>query len=672
MAEEKPKTRRRNRPKEVIPLQVAEGAASGTTESTRVRRNITSQIESVNRFANIDSGLIPFKNSGTISSTSSINIRDAVVLCQKAYYNFSTFRNVIDLMTEFSTSDIYFKGGSKKSRDFFSAFFKKINLRHLQDKFFREYYRSGNVFIYRFEGKLRAGDVKKITQIFADETDILQYGLTDSKPSKPMKIGDIPNVKKNVIPTRYIVLNPADIHMDGTASFASGHYSKAITDYELERIKNPYTEEDKQIYESLDEETKKKLDSGRMESLLLPLDPHKFVASFYRKQDYEPFAVPMGFPVLDDINLKAEMKKMDAAILRTMQQCILLVTMGAEPDKGGINQKNLNAMQKLFENESIGRVLISDYTTKAEFVVPKVADLLDPKKYDVVERDINTGLNNILFSGETFSNQASKVDVFVARLEHGREMFLSDFLMPEIKRVSKALGFKSYPMPCFDKITLKDSYNNARIINRLIELNVLTPEEGMEAHETGRWPDYESSIKSQKKFKALKDEGLYEPVIGGGNQGGDDEAGRPEGTKKEQETKEVSPIGDGPQSQQENGPTEQKEYQMAASELFNLELIKDNFILAQNLEKEVQKCLRSKHKIKRLNKQQKEVASDLVDLIVTNEDSTNWIAKAAEYCDNPSVKTNNEILSDIVDISEAHQVDKYLAGILRSSRIEKD
>ena len=666
MAEEKPKIRRR-RPKEITPLQVAEGAVAGTTESTRVRRNITSQIESVNRFANIDSGLIPFKNSGSISSTSSINIRDAVVLCQKAYYNFSTFRNVIDLMTEFSTSDIYFKGGSKKSRDFFYAYFKKINLRALQDKFFREYYRSGNVFIYRFEGKLRAGDVKKITQIFADEADMMRYGLTDTQPAKSVKIGDMPNVKKNVIPTRYIVLNPADIHMDGTASFASGHYSKAITDYELQRIKNPYTEEDKQIYDSLDEETKKKLNSGRMESLLLPLDPNKFVASFYRKQDYEPFAVPMGFPVLDDINLKAEMKKMDAAILRTMQQCILLVTMGAEPDKGGINQKNLNAMQKLFENESVGRVLISDYTTKAEFVVPKVADLLDPKKYDVVERDINTGLNNILFSGETFSNQASKVDVFVARLEHGREMFLSDFLIPEIKRVSKALGFKSYPSPCFDKITLKDSYNSARII----KLNVLTPEEGMEAHETGRWPDYESSIKSQKKFKTLKDEGLYEPVIGGGNQEPpSDEAGRPAGTEKEQETKEVSPIGDGPQSQQET--PKEKEYQVAASELFNIELIKDNFILANSLEKEVQKCLRSKHKIKRLNKKQKEVASDLVDLIVTNENSSDWIAKASEYCDNPSVKTNGEILNDIVDISEKHQVDKYLAGILRSSKIKED
>ena len=80
----------------------------------------------------------------------------------------------------------------------------------------------------------------------------------------------------------------------------------------------------------------------------------------------------MGFPVLEDINYKYELKKMDMAISRTMQQAILLITMGSEPEKGGINQKNLTAMQELFKNESVGRVLIADYTTKAEFIVPKI------------------------------------------------------------------------------------------------------------------------------------------------------------------------------------------------------------------------------------------------------------------------------------------------------------
>ena len=36
---------------------------------------------------------------------------------------------------------------------------------------------------------------------------------------------------------------------------------------------------------------------------------------------------------------------MDQAITRTVENVILLITMGAEPDKGGINAHNLQAMQ---------------------------------------------------------------------------------------------------------------------------------------------------------------------------------------------------------------------------------------------------------------------------------------------------------------------------------------
>ena len=96
------------------------------------------------------------------------------------------------------------------------------------------------------------------------------------------------------------------------------------------------------------------------DGLKIELDPKKLSYSFYKKQDYEPFAIPFGFPVLEDINAKLELKKMDQAITRTVENVILLITMGTEPDKGGINAHNLSAMQTLFRNESVGRVLVSD------------------------------------------------------------------------------------------------------------------------------------------------------------------------------------------------------------------------------------------------------------------------------------------------------------------------
>ena len=137
---------------------------------TSQRRNKAGTIERTDKFKNIDDGLIPFKYTRTnYADRSTIDIKDATILCQKAYYNFSVFRNVIDLMTEFSVSNIFYRGGNKKSRDFFEALFNKINLWDLQDKFYREYYRSGNVFIYKFEANLSDQEISKITQIFGEK-----------------------------------------------------------------------------------------------------------------------------------------------------------------------------------------------------------------------------------------------------------------------------------------------------------------------------------------------------------------------------------------------------------------------------------------------------------------------------------------------------------------------
>ena len=350
------------------------------------------------------------------------------------------------------------------------------------------------------------------------------------------------------------------------------------------RLKNAQTEEDYEILQALPKEVVEQLErSGTSNNALLsmPLDPTKLCAVFYKKQDYEPFGVPMGYPVLEDINFKAEMKKMDMALTRTMQQMILLVTMGTEPDKGGVNQKNLSAMQNLFENESIGRVLIADYTTKAEFVIPKIADLLDPRKYEIVDNDIQIGLNNLLVGAEKFANQSAKTDVFIARLTQARETFINDFLIPEIKMIAKKLGFRNYPTPVFEDIKLKDTYNNNRIYSRLMELGILTPEEGLEALQSGRLPTKEESLDAQKQYMDNREEGFFTPIAQNQNlkQGGTQTgSGRPDGTSSPQNTKTVTPIGES-----------------AAKKVFSLESVKDNMILAQKLSKKVETELIKKH-----------------------------------------------------------------------------
>jgi len=603
---------------------MAEIQASATGVATRTRGNRAAYIERTQRFTNIEEGLIPFNYSKTAVNTSNLDVRDAVILCQKAYYNIAIFRNTIDLMSEFSVGDIHLEGGNKKSRDFFYALFKKMNLWNFQDQFFREYYRSGNVFIYRFDYKIKDDEVKKITQTF---------GASLLKAAE-MKL-----------PAKYSILNPADIQMGGNISFASGSYFKVLSDYEVARLKYPKTDQDREVFENLPDNVKKTIKNTDSGVVTMILDPKKTYAVFYKKQDYEPFAVPLGFPVLEDLNYKKELRKMDMAISRTMQQAILLVTTGTKPGEGGINPKNLVALQSLFQNESVGRVLVADYTTDAKFVIPQIADILDPKKYEVLDRDIREGLGNILLNEEKFANVKIKMLVFVQKLNESRKAFLKDFLIPEMKRIGKEIGFRSIPSPTIQDIDFDDKVAVGRIYTRMVELGILTPEEGLRAVETGMLPSVDESIDSQIKFKELKQQGLYEPLIGGKAAAPLREAGRPAGT--------------GGEGQVETS---------RASEQYSMKKLVELMDQYESLEKLVKSELRAKHNKKRLTNQQNEFACMLSEMIARNVSPKEWNSKnVQDFIENP---VDRQHLGHIDEIAASHDLDFKMATLLSLSKIE--
>ena len=340
---------------------------------------------------------------------------------------------------------------------------------------------------------------------------------------------------------------------------------------------------------------------------------------------------------------------MDMAITRTTNQAILLITMCSEMKDGSlnVNQRSIETMQKLFENQSVGKVLVSDYTTEAKFVIPDIAGILDPRKYSVVNQDIQMGLNNILVGEEKFANTSIKVQVFIERLKQGRDAFINQFLVPEIKNICKSVGFKNFPTPHFEEIELKDKTTWNRVVAQLLQYGVLTPEEGMQAMESGRLPEPSDSIDSQRKFRELRDEGLYNPLIGGGN-----EAGRPEGETSPQTTKKVSPIGEN----------------TTGSAKFSVEKIKENLANAQKLEAQVQESLKLKYENKRVTNKIRSISDEVCKVIMANEPVDKWIEKVQDYIDNP-VDTNHNRVEEVEAIACEHQVDDYLASLLLESKI---
>lgn len=166
--------------KEVSQASYNRAKENASPSKTKVPRNGTDV--NIGRYSLLSQGLLPYEYT-----KDGVDVRDAIILCQKAYANVAIVRNTIDIATEFANTDVYLEGGTERSREFFQKWFEKIKLWKLKDQYFREYYRSGNIFLYRIDGKFNAEDFKLLS------------GLSEN------------GIKNNKVPLRYILINPYDV-----------------------------------------------------------------------------------------------------------------------------------------------------------------------------------------------------------------------------------------------------------------------------------------------------------------------------------------------------------------------------------------------------------------------------------------------------------------------------
>ena len=599
------------------------GSLTGLSSSNTSRRiNRSSVATPLNKFSQIRDGLLPYQ-----ISSDGINVREAIELCQKAYANVPIFRNTIDMMSEFANAEIYLEGGNATSRNFFEKLFDKIKMWDLKDQYFREYYRSGNIFLYRVDGKFNLDDYKKFAQ----------------------NVSEGPSLNK--FPIKYIVLNPFEIVAKRSTVFSTkdGAYAKILSEFDMERLANPKNDYDREVFEGLDPEVQKQIQDGAYfkAGLKINLKNEKISYSFYKKQDYEPFAIPFGYPVLEDINAKMEMKKMDQAIMRTVENVILMITMGAEPDKGGINPNNVKAMQKLFQNESVGRVLVSDYTTKADFVIPDINKVVGSGKYEVINKDIKEGLQNIILNDDKYNGAQIKARVFLDRLKEAREAFIQDFLQPEIKRIAKDLGFRSYPTVKFKDIDLRDEVQLMRVATRLMELGVVTAEQGMELFHTGRFPQASELESAQRKFVEQREKGYFNPIVGGIPMIDDDKI-------EESTSKPTSGMPGRPEGSEDQ---------------FSRANIQGTIYEIESLRNVAFTKLRDKLKVgkKGFSKDQEKMVDKLCESVVCSTEKENWSDQIISCVNDFNVIEKLGTLDGVLDVSESHKLELYPSAILYHS-----
>lgn len=457
-----------------------------------------------------------------------ISPKEAIRLSQVVYWRFGMVRHALDTMSEFTIKDLDFHSDKKISREAMTAWSNGIDLKSFLDQVALEYYRSGNVYIYRFESP-----IKKSPFVNLNNADI---SLTS-------------NVK---IPVRYTILDPNIIDFVSSGIVNNQNYQVVIPKSEVQAILQHF-KQDPQALGALPSEFQeaiKKYSGGKngvTGDLVIVLKPENLIVLHRKKQPYEPCAMPFLAGIFDDLEFRQELRNMDKAVSRVVARILIHVKVGN--DKYMPAPAALDAMRNKLANPSTSTYLVTDGTVEVNQYFPDIGAMLDPKKYAAVNSDIITGLGISPAAygeaGGNFSSNYLGIKVLLERIIDGRDKIMRQFLIPESLRVAKAFKLKN-PFEIHPEIIGVDLTNEVdlkKIYTRLYEVGLLSGQSAFEAVRDNKFPTYDEEIVRQSEFKEFKDDGLFVPILNPG--GNSPDAGRPSGTPNPTQTQPVktSPKG---------------------------------------------------------------------------------------------------------------------------------
>jgi hypothetical protein len=224
--------------------------------------------------------------------------------------------------------------------------------------------------------------------------------------------------------------------------------------------------------------------------------------------------------------------------------------------------------------------------------------------------------------------------------------------------ICQNLCFRKYPTVKFEQTDIKDEAQLQRVATRLIELGVITPEQGMDVLEKGSYPKPEDMEPAQRKYIEQRKDGMYNPIVGGVPMI-EPETG--EGDQADQVVKQEvgRPVG--------TSGIPQESQQSSAKELFSRKNIQQIIYATEELRSEGYKEMRKKLKKTKLKNTEKSMIDELCESIVLSCDEQDWSSSLSSCLINPDHIESLGTLQEIQKISMDYNLDLYSASLLYHS-----
>jgi hypothetical protein len=395
-------------------------------------------------------------------------IKDIMRRSDEIYQKVGLVKNVIDLMGDFAVQGINISHKNKRIERFYRQWFKKIGGKERSERFLNNLYKTGNVVINRQTGKLSL----KVT-------DKLYRAV--SSPDLQIADMDSTQVEKREIPWKYTFIDPSfvDVAAGPLSSFVSQkRYELTLPAILRKMINSPQSDAEKEIINNLPPQIVQAAKAKKP----YPLDPQKTLVFHYKKDDWQTWAYPMVYSIMDDITVIEKLKLADMAALDGAISNIRIFKLGSLEHKIAPTKAATAKLASILGNNVGGGTMDLVWGPDIELIESKtsVHQFLGEGKYVPHMNSVYAGLGipptlTGTFGAAGTTNNFISLKTLTQRLQYGRDMLIS-FWEKEIELVQKAMGFKYGAKIEFDRMDLSNEDAEKALLIQLADRNVISDE----------------------------------------------------------------------------------------------------------------------------------------------------------------------------------------------------
>ena len=396
------------------------------------------------------------------------NIKVIMRRAEDIYQRVGLVKNVIDLMGDFAAQGIRVVHKNKRIERFYRQWFKKVAGKDRSERFLNNIYKVGNVVVHKQTGKLSIKAADKLYKASA---------------AADMQITDIDNdnLEKREIPWKYTFIDPVfvEVAAGSLSSFVSQKQYELVLPAALRKtIYNPKTDAEKAVIESLPSQ----IIEAAKQKQAYPLDKDKVIVYHYKKDDWQTWAYPMIYAIMDDITVIEKLKLADMAALDGAISNIRIFKLGSLEHKIAPTKAATAKLAQILGNNVGGGTMDLVWGPDIELLESKtnVHQFLGEGKYIPHLNSVYAGLGipptlTGTYGAAGTTNNFISLKTLTQRLQYGRDLLVT-FWEKEIELVQKAMGFR-YPARIeFDRMDLSNEDSEKALLIQLADRNLISDE----------------------------------------------------------------------------------------------------------------------------------------------------------------------------------------------------